>query len=114
MAATGCQSLQKPRGLPDGDYKNGDFLMTLKQGHYKDLGFEEGSYTVTGDKISFRVDKFDFSGDTACGLSTLTYTYQWTFDTKAGLLTLKPVADDCKPRQDANTTGTWAYSKPKQ
>ncbi len=110
LVAAGCQSSKKAEGPPDGEYSKSGYLLTLEQGHFKLRDLEEGSYTIDGDKITFNTEKTLFESDDNCSKVTV-YTYQWGFDTDAGLLTFKPVDDPCSFRQDVNTLGHWAYSK---
>ncbi len=68
----------------------------------------EGSYTIDGDNITFRLDDKS-AAKTDC--DNAVFTYKWSFDTKTNLLTFKPGDDTCSTRIYGFTYGRWAYSK---
>jgi len=111
LIAAGCQSSKKTEGPPGGDYSKSGGLLTLEQGRYEDRDFEKGTYSIDGDKITFTAETMSDDAKDYCGNSNV-YTYQWSFDADAGLLTFKNVDDPCSSRRDGKTLGRWSYSKP--
>ena len=110
LIAASCQSSKKPVGPPDGEYSKSGGLLTLEQGRYEDRDYEKGTYSLDGDKITFTAETLSDAAKEVCANSNV-YTYEWSFDADAGLLTFKNVDDPCSSRRDGNTLGRWSYSK---
>ncbi len=108
LFAAGCGSSKKHKGPPDGDYSSRGYLLILDRGHYKIRDYEEGSYTIDGDKITLSIENWP-AADNDC--SQTVFTYQWSFDAEANLLSFKAVDDTCSSRVYGFSLGRWEYNK---
>jgi hypothetical protein len=117
-AACGSSQVKTP---PDGEYKRSEvdssgtntLSIILNQGHFQMPNTAQGllwdgSYQVTGDKITFNSQNTTAAGKALCG-SKDTFTYQWSFDAKNNQMVFKVVDDACGLRVSGTDAHTWAY-----
>lgn len=111
------------QALPEGKFSRTEITgsgsntldLVLQQGHFimntSQYGLmADGSYTIAGDNISFKEEKTGKMADAFCGQDH-SYTYQWSFDSKANQLTFKAVNETCPTRGSGMAGGAWSYSK---
>ncbi|HVP20232.1 MAG TPA: hypothetical protein VMS73_00065 [Anaerolineaceae bacterium] len=93
-------------GLSEGVYSRPGFELDLEDGHYLMRSYisyglqplEEGTFTVSGNQISFNAEEVTQAAQTGCG-SSFTYTYAWIEEPDSNQVNLSPVSEPCQARQ---------------